>query len=99
MKFPLSATRNYCLTLICLLFAACTQQATNPQQAGQSVSGVIENQQGYTVPEATVQALDTSNAVIDAETTDSSGAFTLHKLPSDLSKVSVRVTHPDYAET
>jgi hypothetical protein len=100
MKLPIVAIRNYCLSLFCLIiFASCAQQATNPQQTGGSVSGIIENQQGYTVPEATVQALDTSNAVIDAETTDSSGAFTLHKLPGDLSKVSVRVTHPDYTET
>jgi len=85
---------------LCLVFAACSHQApTAPQPAVNSISGVIENNQGYTVPDATIQAFDASNTVLDAETTDSTGAFTLHKLPDDLSKVNLRVTHPDYTQT
>lgn len=64
--------------------------------SNRSVSGTIQNQEGYAVPDAIVSVSSAQNKVVALDTTDLMGAFTLNGLPQDLAGLTLQVSHPDY---
>lgn len=85
------------LTLACVLVGACEEPPINSEPVGfQKVSGVLNDENGFIVPGALVEAVNGSDARIAADTSDETGGFALTGLPSNLNDVQVRVLHSDF---
>jgi uncharacterized surface anchored protein len=87
------------VALLASIIVACQKEAptaTNQQPLDKSVNGVIRDEQGYIVPNAVVEAINSATATLAVDTTDEYGAFTLDKLPQELSSLQLRVSHGDF---
>ncbi len=78
-----------------LLLAACSDNATNPQD-GQTARGVVKDADGHAIAMAVVQAIDTADAVLAADTTSDDGTFALSGLPDDITSIRLSVTRQDF---
>jgi uncharacterized surface anchored protein len=87
------------VVLSLVLLAACAKTPTGPEPTSKTVSGILQSPEGYAIPEAVVDAYSSANQKITSDTTTDEGAFTLSSLPDDLSKVNLRISHPEYATT
>jgi hypothetical protein len=82
------------LLLLSLSFFAC-QQTSEPQDTTkETVSGVLQDEQGYSLPEALIEAIDAQSIVLAADTSDEDGKFDL-SLPINISGVKLRVSRGD----
>jgi hypothetical protein len=84
------------MLLLSLSFFAC-QQANDPTPADtttQPISGVLQDEQGYSIPEAVVEAINAQSVVLATDTADEDGKFAL-QLPVDLSGIKIRVLRGD----
>jgi hypothetical protein len=90
-----SAVPSLLLLLLSLSFFACQQAATNEPQdnSKQAVSGVLQDEQGYSLPEATIEALN-GNTILATATADEDGRFEL-MLPVNLDGIKIRVSRAD----
>ncbi|MEO6940816.1 MAG: carboxypeptidase regulatory-like domain-containing protein [Candidatus Kapaibacterium sp.] len=85
------------LAVLVLIVGACRTNPTGPTPTNdQVVSGTLHDEQGYVIPNSIVEAVDAANKQIAIDTTDESGAFSLAKLPSDLTGIDLRVTNSDF---
>src|SRR4051812_28618090 len=75
--------------------AACAKDTpTGPAETSQKVTGVLQTQEGFTIPQAVIEAYDSKNAKIATDTTDDAGAFSF-ALDKDPNKINLRISHPD----
>lgn len=80
------------------LLGACADQPTGTGPAGpnSTISGVLNDEGGYIVPGATVEAVGNADARIASDVTTEQGTFELKGLPENLSGVRLRVMHSDF---
>jgi uncharacterized surface anchored protein len=86
------------LVFLSLFLAACREDgptsSTGP--ASKIISGILNDEQGFSVPGAYIEALDAANARVSFDTTDDMGAFTLDNVTGDLSKMQLHVIRQDF---
>jgi hypothetical protein len=83
------------LLLTTLGFLAC-QQTNEPAPATptETVSGIIQDEDGLALPEAVVEAVNAQSTILAADTADEDGRFAL-SLPVDLTGIKIRITRDD----
>ena len=84
--------------IICsmFVFGACSDSPTDTTPEAETVAGIIVDEQAYVVPNATVEAINSSNSVLASDVTDEEGSFTLEALPGVLTDVTLRISHSDF---
>jgi hypothetical protein len=83
------------MLLLSMSFFAC-QQANDPtpDTNTEAVSGVLQDEQGHSLPEAIIEGINAQSVVLAADTADEDGKFSL-LLPVDLTGVKLRVSRAD----
>jgi hypothetical protein len=90
------AVPSLLLLMLSLSFFAC-QQTNTPDPVDttkQPVSGVLQDEQGYSLPEAVIEALNAQSTVLASTVADEDGKFEL-QLPIDLTGIQLRVSRAD----
>ena len=80
------------------VFLSCTNNPNNPSDE-HAISGVIVDEQNNPVPYAIIDVFSNTTSIaseISKDTTDEDGNFSIVNLPDDVSKLYVKVTHPDF---
>lgn len=83
------------LLVLSLSFLACQQ--TNdpaPSQETETVSGILQDEEGLALPEALIEAVDNASTVLASDTSDEDGRFSL-VLPKEIGSIKVRIIRDD----
>jgi hypothetical protein len=94
-------TSRYLLWLMFMLspvlfFTGCEDNAEPNATIEGTVSGVLQDEEGYAVPEATVAALDAQNVTLASATTDEEGIFSFVLKGADENTLKVRISGRDF---
>lgn len=85
------------MALALISLSACQEPPTGNGPAGPgTVSGILNDDQGFIVPGATIEAIDAANTRVAVDVTTEDGAFALKGLPSDMSGIHMRVAHEGF---
>ncbi len=83
------------MLLLSLSFFACQQtNDPTPDTNTEAVSGVLQDEQGHSLPEAIVEGINAQSVVLATDTADEDGKFSL-QLPVNLTGVQLRVLRGD----
>ncbi|HET6511192.1 MAG TPA: carboxypeptidase regulatory-like domain-containing protein [Candidatus Kapabacteria bacterium] len=95
MTKHLARVPSLLLLLLSLTFFAC-QQTNEPEQNTQNetVSGILQDEQGHSLPGALIEAINSANAVLDTAHADEDGKFTLD-LPTNVAGIKLRISRGD----
>ncbi len=97
-------TESYKLLLpvvlfLTILFSSCENQPNTPNNNENTVSGVIVDEQGISVPSAILSVYNPNAAgrtELAKDTSDEDGKFSLTNLPTDISALNVKILHKDF---
>lgn len=82
------------LLLLSLSFFAC-QQASQPEDTTrETISGVLQDEQGHALPEALIEAINAQSVVLASDTADEDGKFNFD-LPVDVAGLKLRISRGD----
>lgn len=81
--------------LVALLLSSCSE-SSSPDNSG-SYAAIVTDEQSNPINGALVEALTSTNELIDSTRTNAQGAFTINNLPSDYSTVDLRFTANGFA--
>ncbi len=84
--------------LILLLIMYACDGTTEPQPQLTTISGNIVDQKEAPVEGAAVHAYTSENDLIDVDTSDAGGVFTLENIPNDYESIIIKVMHPGYEQ-
>jgi uncharacterized surface anchored protein len=79
-----------------LFFTGCEENAQPNTTIEGSVSGVLQDEEGFGVPDATVAALDAQSVVLASATTDEEGNFSFVLKNADENTLKVRISGRDF---
>ena len=95
MALRMRTVPSLLLLLLSLSFYACQQtNDPTPSTPNETVSGVLQDEQGHSLPEAIVEGINAQSVVLATDTADEDGKFSL-QLPVDLAGVKLRVLRGD----
>lgn len=87
------------LLLTLIVINSCKNDAINPDDNANQLSGVLVDEQGTPVPSAVITVYNPNislNNEIAKSNSDEDGKFSISKLPTEISSLNIKIIHPDF---